>query len=60
KMGARPMARIIQDKVKKPLAEQVLFGALSEKGGVITVDVEDDEIVIETQTSGAEPMTEPG
>ncbi|MBX2858742.1 MAG: ATP-dependent Clp protease ATP-binding subunit ClpA [Cellvibrionaceae bacterium] len=59
KMGARPMARIIQDKVKKPLAEQVLFGVLSEKGGVITVDVEDDEIVIETQTSGAEPMTEP-
>lgn len=38
KMGARPMARIIQEKIKKPLAEMVLFGALSEKGGVVKID----------------------
>ncbi|MDO3382059.1 ATP-dependent Clp protease ATP-binding subunit ClpA [Gilvimarinus algae] len=42
KMGARPMARLIQEKVKKPLAEAVLFGELS-SGGVVAVDVADDE-----------------
>jgi ATP-dependent Clp protease ATP-binding subunit ClpA len=40
KMGARPMARIIQEKIKKPLAEMVLFGALSEKGGVVKIDAQ--------------------
>ncbi len=34
KMGARPMARLIQDEVKKPLAEEILFGSLSEGGDV--------------------------
>jgi ATP-dependent Clp protease ATP-binding subunit ClpA len=38
KMGARPMARIIQDHIKRPLAEELLFGSLSEGGHVrITV-----------------------
>ncbi len=38
KMGARPMARIIQEKVKRPLAEELLFGALADGGHVrITV-----------------------
>jgi ATP-dependent Clp protease ATP-binding subunit ClpA len=41
KMGARPMARIIQEKIKKPLAELVLFGSLSEKGGVVKIDASD-------------------
>lgn len=41
KMGARPMARIIQEKIKKPLAEMVLFGALSEKGGVVKIDAQE-------------------
>ncbi len=44
KMGARPMARIIQEKLKKPLAEKVLFGELSDKGGVVKVKVKDDEL----------------
>lgn len=44
KMGARPMARIIQEKIKKPLAEMVLFGALSEKGGTVVIDVKDDAL----------------
>ncbi|MEH6638303.1 MAG: ATP-dependent Clp protease ATP-binding subunit ClpA [Porticoccaceae bacterium] len=34
KMGARPMARLIQDKLKKPLAEEVLFGKLASGGDV--------------------------
>jgi ATP-dependent Clp protease ATP-binding subunit ClpA len=42
KMGARPMARIIQEKIKKPLAEMVLFGALSEKGGVVKIDAQEN------------------
>ncbi len=42
KMGARPMARIIQETIKKPLAEEILFGKLV-KGGVVTVSVSEDE-----------------
>lgn len=46
KMGARPMARLIQDKIKKPLAEQLLFGDLQD-GGQIFITVRDGEIVVE-------------
>jgi ATP-dependent Clp protease ATP-binding subunit ClpA len=42
KMGARPMARLIQEKIKRPLAEELLFGKLS-KGGHVTVSVGDDK-----------------
>jgi ATP-dependent Clp protease ATP-binding subunit ClpA len=49
KMGARPMARIIQEKLKKPLAEMVLFGELSAAGGVVRVHVEEDNLVLETE-----------
>lgn len=45
-MGARPMARLIQDKVKKPLAEMILFGELSEKGGTVRIDLKEDDIVL--------------
>ena len=38
-MGARPIARIIQEKVKKPLADDILFGKLKE-GGVVKVCVD--------------------
>ena len=46
KMGARPLARTIQEHVKKPLAEELLFGRLS-KGGLVRLDVKDDKIVFE-------------
>jgi len=36
-MGARPMERVIQEHIKKPLAEMVLFGALSQSGGTALV-----------------------
>jgi ATP-dependent Clp protease ATP-binding subunit ClpA len=36
-MGARPLGRVIQEKVKRPLAEELLFGKLS-KGGLVRVD----------------------
>lgn len=42
-MGARPMARLIQDKVKRPLAEELLFGRL-EHGGHVIIEREDDGI----------------
>ncbi len=45
-MGARPMARLIHDKLKKPLAEAILFGDLADKGGFVTVSVENDELSI--------------
>lgn len=54
-MGARPMARLIQEKLKKPLAEEVLFGRLSETGGEVYVTVEDDELSISFESETAEP-----
>ncbi len=47
-MGARPMARLIQDKVKRALAEELLFGKL-ENGGHVFVKLENDDIKIEIQ-----------
>ncbi|MFL0809168.1 MAG: ATP-dependent Clp protease ATP-binding subunit ClpA [Agarilytica sp.] len=55
KMGARPMARIIQEKIKKPLAEMVLFGKLSEKGGTVLIEVKDGEIHMSTDEEVLEP-----
>ncbi len=45
-MGARPMARVIRDKIRKPLAEELLFGKLS-RGGHVSVGVRDDELVFD-------------
>ncbi len=55
KMGARPMDRLIQEKIKKPLAEEVLFGGLSEKGGTVFISVEDNELVVATEPKTAVP-----
>jgi ATP-dependent Clp protease ATP-binding subunit ClpA len=41
-MGARPMDRIIQEHIKKPLAELVLFGELSQSGGTARVRVDEE------------------
>lgn len=51
KMGARPMARLIQEKLKKPLAEQVLFGELAAKGGIIHVTVDNDDIQLDYESA---------
>ncbi len=40
--GARPLARVIQEQLKKPLAEELLFGKLA-KGGVVRVDMKDEK-----------------
>ena len=60
KMGARPLGRVIQEHIKKPLAEELLFGKLA-KGGVVKVGVKDGalKLVIEEpakrQLSGRKP-----
>jgi ATP-dependent Clp protease ATP-binding subunit ClpA len=46
KMGARPMARIIQQYIKKPLAEELLFGQLV-NGGHLVIHLEDDKLAFE-------------
>ncbi|WP_373355841.1 ATP-dependent Clp protease ATP-binding subunit ClpA [Pseudoroseicyclus sp. CXY001] len=45
KMGARPLGRVIQENIKKPLAEELLFGKL-QKGGIVKVTVEDGKIAL--------------
>src|SRR5690606_39875910 len=42
RMGARPLSRVIQEHIKKPLADEVLFGKLR-KGGTVRVAVAKDE-----------------
>ncbi len=44
KFGARPLARLIGQEIETPLADELLFGKL-EKGGHVTVDVEEDAVV---------------
>ncbi len=46
KMGARPLGRVIQEHIKKPLAEELLFGKLA-KGGVVRVSVKKGELNLE-------------
>ena len=52
KMGARPLGRVIQEHIKKPLAEELLFGKLA-KGGIVQVTVADDEIALKIEPAGA-------
>ena len=53
-MGARPMARLIQDTLRKALADELLFGRLSE-GGEVTVDVDENEAIRLDFSSELEP-----
>ena len=46
KMGARPLQRVIDDKIKKPMSKEVLFGKLV-NGGHVTVDVDGEEIKLD-------------
>lgn len=67
-MGARPLSRVIQEKIKQPLAEEILFGALTE-GGVATVDYDGEKLgftyekptppaLPKSEDSGSEPPAE--
>ncbi|MBF0332782.1 MAG: ATP-dependent Clp protease ATP-binding subunit ClpA [Alphaproteobacteria bacterium] len=46
--GARPLSRVIQENIKKPLAEELLFGKLA-KGGVVKVCVKDDKLAFDIE-----------
>ncbi|MEN9500779.1 MAG: ATP-dependent Clp protease ATP-binding subunit ClpA [Pseudomonadota bacterium] len=53
-MGARPMERVIQEYIKKPLADAILFGELSQ-GGRVEVSVDEDGLVLDMHGTEAVP-----
>ncbi len=55
KMGARPMARLIQDRVKRPLADELLFGKLA-NGGHVQVDVDESGEALAFHIDTPEPV----
>jgi ATP-dependent Clp protease ATP-binding subunit ClpA len=57
--GARPMARLVQDKVKQPLAEELLFGKLV-RGGEVRVHVRDDALAFEIIPAAPKPKRRRG
>jgi ATP-dependent Clp protease ATP-binding subunit ClpA len=54
RMGARPMARIIQENIKRRLAEELLFGRLM-NGGHVVVTLRDDDLQVEIAEVEAVP-----
>ena len=54
KFGARPLGRVIQEHIKKPLAEELLFGKLK-KGGTVVVKIEDGKMAFDFPKSGNLP-----
>ena len=61
KFGARPLARVIQENIKKPLAEELLFGTLS-KGGLVRVILEDGKLGFDLTPAkpGSRSKSKPG
>ena len=57
--GARPLARVIQEHIKKPLADDILFGKLA-KGGHVKVVLKDGKIAFEFEVDNAREPREPG
>jgi ATP-dependent Clp protease ATP-binding subunit ClpA len=53
KMGARPMQRLIQEKIKRQLAEDILFGELSGAGGTVYVTVENGDLALRIESARA-------
>jgi ATP-dependent Clp protease ATP-binding subunit ClpA len=58
KMGARPMARVIQENLKRPLAEELLFGKLAH-GGKVHVEVKDGKLEFELEAREKPVALEP-
>ncbi len=48
-MGARPMARVIQENVKRPLADELLFGKLADEGGRVYLSVKDGKLDVRVE-----------
>ncbi|WP_395644065.1 ATP-dependent Clp protease ATP-binding subunit ClpA [Rudaea sp.] len=53
-MGARPMARVIQENVKRPLADELLFGKLAD-GGKVFLSVKDDKLDVRVEADEKQP-----
>ncbi len=65
KMGARPMKRVIQEQIKRPLADDLLFGGLAD-GGEVVVDVpagvesqDGDQLILKVSPHSKEPKALP-
>jgi len=56
--GARPLSRVIQEHIKKPLAEELLFGRLA-KGGVVKIDVSEGKLTFDFLEGGAKASKQP-
>jgi ATP-dependent Clp protease ATP-binding subunit ClpA len=56
--GARPLARVIQEQIKRPLADDILFGRLA-KGGHVKVDLKDGKLTFEFDEKAAPPVRPP-
>ncbi len=56
-MGARPLSRIIQEKIKRPLAEELLFGKLT-NGGIVQIDYRNNEIVFDYSEASPKEKSE--
>ena len=56
-MGARPMARLIQERVKRPLAEELLFGRLA-RGGLVRVTIVNDKPAFDSPEGHHPPLPE--
>ncbi len=57
-MGARPMSRIIQDSIKRPLADELLFGKLVD-GGRVDIGVRDNQLALDCFPEPAKAPPEP-
>jgi ATP-dependent Clp protease ATP-binding subunit ClpA len=58
KMGARPMARVIQESIKRPLAEELLFGSLSGGGHAFVTLGDDDKLKVESRADTEQALLE--
>ena len=58
RMGARPMKRLIQEHIKKPLAEELLFGKLRNKGSKVRIRISKDKVVLRTSGGSSKQATE--
>ena len=56
KMGARPMARVIQDEIKQVLADELLFGGLTH-GGHVKIDVSKEKLVCRVKSKKSDKAT---
>lgn len=58
-MGARPLARLIDEKIKKPVSKEILFGKLAD-GGKVNVDIVNDETIISVEELNEETVIDAG